>query len=141
MFYQKFLLPHFMQFVGVALALIGIIVLCLGNMDIISFFSYTLLAAGLLLAAISKEKTEDEFITYLRMRSIITVTIICLIYSVILPISNYFLMRSMDIFVLGRITLLQNFITSTPAVVLLYILLFKGSIIVNSKKDEQYDQN
>ncbi|MDE6459583.1 MAG: hypothetical protein K2K52_01945 [Paramuribaculum sp.] len=141
MFYQKFLLPHFMQFVGTVMALIGIIGLCLGIMDAISFLCYIFLSVGILLVAISKEKTEDEFITYLRMRSIIVITVICLIYSVIMPIVQYFLMRNMDMAALGRISIAQNFITSKPVVVLLYILLFKSSIIINSKSDEQYNQN
>lgn len=141
MFYQKFLLPYFMQFIGAALTVCGIVALGISHIDAMMFVAYILLSVGLLLIALSKEKAEDEYITYLRMRSIITVAIVCMIYSVISPFCDYLLNHYLDFTRYLMVRNIQVLITTTPLITLLYLVLFKGSILLNSKRDEQYYQN
>ena len=134
---QKFLLPHVVQYVGLFLFLVGIAGLCFGSADFIVFFSCGAVSAGLLLIAISKEKTEDEYIAYLRIRSVFILAVLSLVYLVLSIAANFLLVRMVDISTYGKIKFIENLIVSLPFVVGLYLVLFKGSIIVNSKSESQ----
>ncbi len=131
----KFLLPHFMQYVGLFLFLIGVVGLCFAKADYVFFFSYLLVSVGLLLVAISKEKVEDEYMAYLRVRTVFILAVLALVYGVISPIANFLLVRMLDFSTVGKISIIRSVITGLPFVVGLYLLLFKGAIIVNTKSE------
>lgn len=133
----KFLLPHFMQYVGLILFLIGVAGLCFSTADYVFFFSYFLMAAGLLVIAISKEAIEDEYIMYLRVRSVFILAVLALVYGVISPLADFLLTRMFDISTVGKILIVRNVITGLPFIVGLYLLLFKGSLVVNTKSETQ----
>ena len=134
---QKFLFPHAMQYVGLFLFLIGVAGLCLGNVDFVYFFAYMAVSIGLLLIAMSKETTEDEYIAYLRLKSVFMLAVLALVYAVVSPILNYLLVRIVDVSTIGKVNTVWYVITRLPFVVGLYLVLFKGAIIVNSKSESQ----
>ena len=86
---KNYLFPHYFQWIGLAIAVISFVALCVGpNMDFsirmpalyngfrmadTGMFSIAmpLLIIGLIFLGFSKEKVEDEFVQYLRSQSLI----------------------------------------------------------------------
>ena len=75
MYYNKFLLPHFVQHIGAALLVLAAVCLCFCKCEMVLFLSLTAASVGLLLTVISRESTEDEYSGYLRMRSVFCVVL------------------------------------------------------------------
>ena len=79
---KNYLFPHYFQWIGLAIAVISFVALCVGpNMDFsirmpalyngdISFDEESN-SGGLIFLGFSKEKVEDEFVQYLRSQSLI----------------------------------------------------------------------
>ena len=123
---QKFLLPHSVQYGGLLLFLAGVAGLCFFRADYVMFFSYVVVSVGLLLIAISKEKTEDEYIAYMRMRSVFLLAVLALVYSVLSFVANFLLVRMVDVSTFGKIKIIESVIVGLPFVVGLYLVLFHG---------------
>lgn len=90
---------------------------------------------GLILCAISREKVEDEYINYLRLKSIFRVAVVFLVYSVVFPIVNYIAIRTIDFATWGSIITILGVIRQPWFLILLYLAIFKGSIILNTRKE------
>ena len=77
----KLLLPHRCKMIGIIIATLGIIMLIfsntfdfelkIGKTDMVLTISCTLIIVGGMLTAFSKEKIEDEFISRLRLNSLL----------------------------------------------------------------------
>ncbi len=131
---KQFLLPHFVQTIGEALALLGVVCVLFWKHEMGLYFGGMIFSIGLLLCAISKEKIEDEYINYLRLRSIFRVAIVYLAYAVISPALRYTSARTLDIATWGTIWPVISLFGQPWFLVLLYLAIFKGTLILSSRK-------
>lgn len=126
-----------MQIVGAMVALAGTIGFFFHEDDMILFFAFIFFSIGILLCSISREKIEDEFISYLRTRSIFLVVMVYLVWAVIDPVLSYYVApRAFDLSSWGRVSFVLGFLRSAQFFVLIYLLLFKGAIMLNSRKED-----
>lgn len=89
---------------------------------------------SLILLCISKEKEEDEYIQSLRAKSLFIVVVYAFIVNMIaISLSRYIMFHcSMDTYAsLNRI--IYN-CTNIPLMAVLYIAIFKGSLLINRFK-------
>lgn len=132
---KQFLLPHVVQRAGEFLALLGVVCFLFWKHEIGLFFGGMMFSIGLILCAISREKVEDEYINYLRLKSIFRVAVVFLVYSVVFPIVNYIAIRTIDFATWGSIITILGVIRQPWFLILLYLAIFKGSIILNTRKE------
>ena len=133
MYQNKFLLPHFVQHIGAALLVLAAVCLCFCKCEMVLFLSLTAASIGLLLTVISRERTEDEYIGYLRMRSVFCVVLVYMVYAVASPVVSFFggCLMAFETFV--RISDILS-VCGVPLLALLYFLLFKGAVMLGSKR-------
>lgn len=89
---------------------------------------------SLILLCISKEKEEDEYIQSLRAKSLFIVVVYAFIVNMIaISLSRYIMLHcSMDTYAsLNRII---YYCTNIPLMTVLYIAIFKGSLLINKFK-------
>lgn len=130
MYQNKFLLPHFVQYIGGALSVLADVCMCFYRCEIV----FILGVIGLLLMPISRERIEDEYIGYLRMRSIFYVVLVYMVYAVASPIVGFFCLRFMAFGTFIEVRNILLVLGSMPFLALLYFLLFKGAIMLGSKR-------
>lgn len=131
---KQFLLPHFVQIIGEVLTLLGVVCFLFWRHEIGLFFGGMIFSIGLLLCAISREKIEDEYINYLRLKSIFRVAVVYLAYAVIFPALKYIAIHTLDLTTLGNIMAILGIFGQPWFLVLLHLAIFKGSIILTSHK-------
>jgi len=92
----NFRLPHRFKSLGILSALV--IFACLigyklwgGNLLVIKDLLRTVMLLFLLIASLSKEKSEDEFVIYLRYQSYVIAFVCSIAYALILPIVAFIL--------------------------------------------------
>lgn len=133
--YRKFLLPCRAKFIGLALAIAGACGLFLCDLFFVNFFSYIILTAGLLLVAVSREKDEDEYITFIRMRAIFYMAVICVLYTVLSPVVDYVAVHSCSLGTRSNISLFSYGVSRLPSILFLYIVLFRLSLMQTMPKE------
>ena len=134
MYHNKFLLPHFVQYIGGALLVLAAVCLCFYKCEMVLFLSLMLASIGLLLMVISREKIEDEYIGYLRMRSIFYVVLVYMVFAVAFSIVRFFCVRIMAFETFIQVNNILSVLGSLPCLAFLYSLLFKGAIVLGSKR-------
>lgn len=116
----KWLLPNYFKMIGAVIALVAFVLFVnytmsssISETSDYNIFSRVLMAVGLLLTAISKEKIEDERIQILRLQSFFVSLIMCFAYCIIMETYSLFV-----VLVHASVTLLIVF------QLLVYIALF-----------------
>lgn len=116
----KWLLPNYFKRIGLVIALVAaglfinyVLSSSISETSDYNVFNRVLMAIGLLLTAISKEKIEDERIQILRLQSFFVSLIVCFLYSIVMETYSLFV-----VLVHASVTLLINF------QLIVYIVLF-----------------
>lgn len=126
----KWLLPNFYMKIGLVITLVaaGLFINYLMSNSIsensnYNIFSRVLMAFGLLLIAVSKEKVEDERIQILRLQSFFVSLIVCFAYCIAMETYSLF-----AVLVHAPVTILIVF------QLLFYIVLFNYKLHKSSEK-------
>lgn len=153
---KKLLLPHsFQNFGWIMLLLSGILLLATNNFQLvkegITIFSFDftpliiLLTTSLpiiciMLICISKEKHEDEYINNLRSRYIMCIVLFYFLAGMIqVALSRYEIIYQVGQFYQQTTSILRG-INNVYSLSLIYLILFKGTLLINSfnaKQDEK----
>lgn len=153
MYKKSFLFPHSCQQVGWWLILTCLILavtfLCVientsdsfNTMRVLQASIVVLSSIGLLLLCLSKEKIEDEYISYLRIRTttwiIVYVFVVSAIRSILLLILPWFASVSVQ----GSIfTIMSVAITNPILLGIVYLIIFKLSIWFYNRKSQEDGQ-
>lgn len=94
---------------------------------------------AVLLICVSKEKTEDEFINHLRIRSLLWVVAFAFVVGMLSLSLNYSLVRLGTVHQVGMVSMWVNLATNPLTLAVVYLLLFKGSVFINGLKSRNYE--
>lgn len=86
---------------------------------------------GLIMISLSQEKIEDEYIQSLRARSLFIVAVYAFLICMIKMSLTQFLVAYINEATWREVSNYINLITNIPLMAVLYLLLFKGSMIVD----------
>ncbi|MCQ2112120.1 MAG: hypothetical protein MJY95_02115 [Bacteroidaceae bacterium] len=148
---KSFLLPHCCQIIG--WWLLGLVaVLCI-TFVIISYnagagaaevgdFTRNLYAFGfyflpniaLLLICLSREKEEDEYISFIRSRSVFIVVVFGFVGGMLLSAFAGYSFRMMSAEFVGRFMMYAQWFPNRAVLAIVYLLIFKGTLFVNKLK-------
>ncbi|EDP95867.1 hypothetical protein U8527_12115 [Kordia algicida OT-1] len=92
--FKRFGLPHSFKKIGIAIVIIGFIIMIVGkiadfNTLSLKFILKRVILVGLLIAALSKEKVEDEMIRTIRGQAFSMAFIAGVVYTLVQPLINY----------------------------------------------------
>lgn len=140
---KKIMLPHWVQPISAAVAACGLAAMIASAMfeptsataEITLFFGYWALFFGLIATVFAREKTEDEFIDHLRLASIFRVTVCYVLWSVFAAIGSYLLPRMLTLETMGQVAWVAMWPNGAIFWILLYLVLFKGAIFANSRRE------
>ena len=108
---------------------------------ILAFVVICLPTVGLIFVCLSKEKNEDEFINYLRMRTLKWIVVYAFISCAIKATVTYTAPYLFSLQTAGTIAQTCSFFVTNPMVLgLVYIIIFKASVLyynLKSKSDGQ----
>lgn len=148
---KSFLLPHCCQIIG--WWLLGLFaVLCI-TFAVISYnagagaaelddFTRNLYALGfyflpyvaLLLICLSREKEEDEYISFIRSRSVFIVVVFGFVAALLIGAFAQYSVRMMSADFVGRFMMYARWFSNTVVLAIVYLLIFKGTLFVNKLK-------
>lgn len=150
---KTYLLPHVCQKVGWWMLLVSLLSITmfiaidsttgLSNINVALSYLVSILATCLPylsmgLICLSQEKEEDEYVSHLRMRSLFWVVVFAFAAGIIEQSMNYIFVSFLTIEKRGVLSYM-NFIVNPMSLAIVYVLIFKGSILFNtikSRKDE-----
>ena len=141
---KSLLLPHICQKIGLALLVLFILFVLLemfanGNtIEIpdwmtasLAWTLYALPSISIMLICLSREKIEDEYISHIRGRAVFIVVLIGFIASMITNATRASAVRLYDPDTVGSVSACAWWFTNALPLSFLYILIFKGSLLIN----------
>ena len=141
---KSLLLPHICQKIGLALLVLFILFVLLemfanGNtIEIpdwmttpLAWTFYALPSISIMLICLSREKIEDEYISHIRGRAVFIVVLIGFIASMITNAARASAVRLYDPDTVGSVSACAWWFTNALPLSFLYILIFKGSLLIN----------
>lgn len=150
MYKKSFLFPHYCQKIGWCLLLICLILaatfFCFLDNAVNSFNSLRVLqgliiilsSVGLMLLCLSKEKLEDEYISYIRMRIAIWIIVYVFVVSAIRIVLSWTLPLFLSVHSQGVImTIISVAITNPILLGIVFLIIFKLSIWVYNRKSQE----
>lgn len=135
---KSILLPHKWQKIGLALFVAGLVMyMCsmfLAKQSFVFVLVSTLvMPAGLTVAALSKEKADDERIDCIRFNALFKSVILFFMLNLLFFIIRYIMVRIMEIQCYQAILKVYTFLTSWTSFMIYYILIFKISLHKENK--------
>ncbi|MCQ2125851.1 MAG: hypothetical protein MJZ06_00225 [Bacteroidaceae bacterium] len=135
---KSILLPHKWQKIGLALFVAGLVMyMCsmfLAKQSFVFVLISTLVTpAGLTVAALSKEKADDERIDCIRFNALFKSVILFFMLNLLFFIIRYITVRIMEIQCYQAILKVCTFLTSWTSFMIYYILIFKISLHKENK--------
>ena len=135
---KSILLPHKWQKIGLALFVAGLVMyMCsmfLAKQSFVFVLVSTLvMPAGLTVAALSKEKADDERIDCIRFNALFKSVILFFMLNLLFFIIRYITVRIMEIQCYQAILKVCTFLTSWTSFMIYYILIFKISLHKENK--------
>lgn len=95
---------------------------------------------GLILLCLSREKREDEYIQSLRARSLFLVVVYAFILVMLKTSLEQFLVAYMPDGAFRQLTLWIQYLTNIPLLAVIYLVLFKGSLLLDYLKSRKYGE-
>lgn len=92
---------------------------------------YALPLISIMLICLSREKIEDEYISHIRGRAVFIVVLIGFIASMITHAARASAVRLYDPDTVGSVSACAWWFTNALPLSFLYILIFKGSLLIN----------
>lgn len=143
---KSLLLPHCFQTTGWWLLAISLVMLGVtlaldmnGNAQgtafaVLAIAGTCLPTLSLLLICVSKERHEDEYVAYLRTRSVLWVVAFAFVVGMIEQSTDYMSVRYLTMQQLGRQHFLMALLTNPALLAVVYLVLFKGALFINKVK-------
>lgn len=126
---KLFLLPHCWQIVGAVIVLIGIAGFSItAYEEFFRFFGYWFIYFGVLIVALSREKVEDEFVNFIRLRTIYRIVLIYVLYTFIANLCQYLISYYLPLEGHGRTLILLTELDEMPLWISIYFVVFKRSL-------------
>ena len=91
---------------------------------------------GIVLLAISKERAEDERVTFIRHQALIRTVILYLVIALINLFLNLFITSWIGPEKASQVMVIKRYFTCVPAFILYYVLIFKVSLWWDNKKTD-----
>lgn len=152
---KTYLLPHKCQTVGWWLLLLSLISIPVfitldshghlangGDIGgwVAMFIATCLPYIAIVLVCLSREKVEDEYINHLRVRSVFYVVVFAFIIGMLELASGFISSRLLTVGQMGQVAFYTKILTNPMILAVVYLLLFKGSILINTLKSNKDGQ-
>lgn len=150
MYKKSFLFPHYCQKIGWCLLLTCLILavtfFCVLDNSANSFNTLRVLqgliiilsSVGIMLLCLSKEKLEDEYISYLRTRIAVWIIVYVFVVSAVRIIMSWTLPLFLSVHTQGLImTIISVAITNPILLGIVYLIIFKLSIWFYNRKSQE----
>ena len=140
---KSYLLPYSCQRYGwfcLAVALIATIIFlfAIESSTILQIVIICFAAVGLLLLCFSKEKNEDEYIGHLRTRILAWIVAYALVASTLKTVLSLTLVWVATLTTRGIIAYITSFFFTNPLLLgIIYLLVFKSSLLIANRKCEK----
>ena len=148
---KSLLLPHYCQIIGwwllAAFVLMGV------TFAIISYFRsdeamvvaeetielcvlglYFMPYVALMLICLSREKVEDEYISFIRGRATFIVVIFGFVASMLIKAFANYAVRMFEPSIYGQFLMYAQWFCNTAVLAIVYLLIFKGTLFINKLK-------
>ena len=126
------LLPYRIQFIGWALAFIGLIIFLLTLLKGYDIYQigFCIFELGFLVLAFTREKDEDERVQAIRLKSLAITAIIYVAAWILKPVFQTWIVRSFSLEQCAMIFNIMALINMIP----LYVLIFKSALYIQNKQ-------
>ena len=126
------LLPYRIQFIGWALAFIGLIIFLLTLLKGYDIYQigFCIFELGFLVLAFTREKDEDERVQAIRLKSLAITAIIYVVTWILKPVFQTWIVRFFSLEQCAMIFNIMALINMIP----LYVLIFKSALYIQNKQ-------
>ena len=126
------LLPYRIQFIGWALAFIGLIIFLLTLLKGYDIYQigFCIFELGFLVLAFTREKDEDERVQAIRLKSLAITAIIYVAVWILKPVFQTWIVRFFSLEQCAMIFNIMALINMIP----LYVLIFKSALYIQNKQ-------
>jgi len=91
---------------------------------------------GLMFVCLSQESEEDEYIQYIRTRSLMWVVVVMFIANIFQSSISYTMLAFCPVSTISTYSIYTSWLSSSAFMALLYVILFKGSKIIDLIKSK-----